>query len=476
MNKKTKRLPVNRKNIPNLRYGIIHTQFGMSDGVSIVMKQIEEIMTKEMKVPEKNIFYLVGKTPKKSKNITKHNLIYGFNRYNKLMNEKFNKGYDEKDIEKIEKAVNEAKELIKKFIEKNKIDAIIVHNATFPENFIYSIALSRYFSENKKNKKKNPKYILWWHDSFLERPKFSKPHETTKKYLTEGLPGPFVDFIVFINSTQIITAKNYFEELNEIRPGYSDYILKRYSVVYNTTDTFIHNYEELLGDKYYPFVEKFLEEFKVHKLLLENKLTINDTLFCLQHTRIVERKRIDFAIEYCYQLLSDLKKQKIKKSLYFFISGISADKSKRKLKLLNKKLSKKYNIDTFFLVFAEENKETTLSFDYYPLIFARLGGITTYFSEIEGFGNNLLEVLASGLIPIIYKYPVYKTDIEKFKFKLVELEEYEIKKENIEETIDIIKNEKKRKSWINKNLKLLQKHLPHKIIKRKLTRAIIRRR
>jgi hypothetical protein len=112
----------------------------------------------------------------------------------------------------------------------------------------------------------------------------------------------------------------------------------------------------------------------------------------------------------------------------------------------------------------------------YPRIFAKLSGFSTYFSEIEGFGNNLLEVLASGLIPVVYTYPVFKKDIAKFKFKCIALDEFKIDKKSIDQTIDIIKNNRKRKIWVNRNLEILRKNFKHQIIARKLKRAIIRER
>lgn len=165
--------------------------------------------------------------------------------------------------------------------------------------------------------------------------------------------------------------------------------------------------------------------------------------------------------------------------MYFFISGHTGQKSRQTrsaLKRLNNKLAKKYGIDTFFLVFAEDYPNTKITFEEYPKIFAKLGGITTYFSEIEGFGNNLLEVLASGLVPIVYTYPVFKQDIAKFKFKVIALDKFEIDNESIKKTIDIIKNTRKRKIWVNRNLTILNKKFQHRIIQRKLTRAIIKKR
>ena len=41
-----------KKDIPKLNYGIIHSQVGFVDGVSIVMKQVESVMVNDMGIPK----------------------------------------------------------------------------------------------------------------------------------------------------------------------------------------------------------------------------------------------------------------------------------------------------------------------------------------------------------------------------------------------------------------------------------------
>ncbi len=468
---------ITKKDVPNLRYGVIHSQFRMADGVSIVMKQIEEVLVHHKNVPKANIFYLVGKTGTRTRQITQRNILWDKHPTNRLMLKYFSQGYGGQISEKIECAITKAKNEIASFISKNNIDILIVHNSSHPVNFISSIALSRYYRDLLLNGKKTPKYILWWHDSHLERKHFAKPATDVERYLREGVPGYYVEYIIFINSLQISQADNYFMQLDETRPGYYQKVQKNHDVIYNTTDTFIDSFSDLEKDKDHNYVDQFLDDFEIRSLLESRKLDLHDTLFCLQHTRIVERKRIDFAIKYCFELLQYLIKKKKAKAIYFFISGYDHDNLRRKLNSLVKNLSLEYKIDTFFLVYAQDyKKKTSIIFEEYPRIFAKLGGFTTYFSEIEGFGNNLLEVLASGLIPVVYTYPVFKKDIAKYKFKLISLDNFTINIDSIKSLTHILYNTRKRKIWINRNLIILKKHFSHKIIARKLTRAIIRKR
>jgi mannosylglucosylglycerate synthase len=468
-----------KKDIPKLRYGIIHSQFGFTDGVSIVMKQIETIMTKEMDIPRDHIYYLVGQAKSSYINLTRNKILWHKNKVNKLMLKYFNKGYGGGISEQIELEINKTKTIIKDFIEKNKIDVVIAHNSSHPVNFISSVALSRYYRDNVNENKKTPKYLVWWHDSHLERERFKNPAVDVDRYLRQGVPGLYVEYIIFINTTQYDLAKNYFMEIGKDKLGYYEEILENHDVVYNFADILINSFKDLKKLKYAVLITNFLDGFGIKNTLQENNISLNDVQFVLQHTRIVPRKRIDFALKYSYELFDELKKKSKKRAMVFFVSGHSGDEKKyykRKLINLNKKLSEKYNTNKFFLIFAEDYPNINLNFEEYPIVFARLGGISTYFSEIEGFGNNLLEVLSGGLMPIVYTYPVFRKDIAKYNFNIVCLDKFEIDDESINKTIDLIIKDRKRSQLSDKNIEILKKKFPHKIFAAKLKRAIIRRR
>lgn len=468
----------NKKNIPTLTYAVIHSQQGRSDGVSIVMDQVEDVMIRELGIPKERIFYLTGKSGKRNNRVTVRKELFLEDPENVYMRRHYDDGFGGDRSERIERALAKAQAVIEEFMEKRKPDVLIAHNTCHPVNFILSVALHRYYRDQALQGKKTPKYILWWHDSHLERTIYKNPASDVRRYLLQGVPGRFVEYIMFINSLQFFQAESYFKALDELKPGYFEEVQKNHSVMYNTTNTFIESYEELESDKFSSQVERFLDEFKVKELLEDKRVSLAETMFCLQHTRILERKRIDFALEYCFALFAKLQKKRRfrMKAFYFLVSGHSADSTKRKLKALYKKLCQQYQMDKFFLVFAEENKKTTVKFEEFPLIFAKLKGFSTYFSEVEGFGNNLLEVLASGLIPVVYTYPVFNKDIAKYHFKMVAMDKFEVSEQSLEKTIDILQRDHKRKLWVNRNLVILKKHFPHRVIGFKLKRAIIRRR
>ncbi len=466
-----------KEDVPKLRYGILHSQFGFSDGVSVVMAQVEHVMTKHLKIPKKNIFYLVGKSKYSSPQISEKEILWDWYPVNRLMLKYYHEGYGGSRSEKIEKTLEHAKKVIGDFIKKNKIDIMIVHNSSHPINFISSIALSRHYRDSSKRDKKTPKYILWWHDSHLERKKFQNPANDIEQYLIEGVPGRYVEYIVFINSLQSEKAKKYFTKLDKIKPNFSKQISLNKNVIYNTTDTFIKSFNDLKSKDFNGKVKQFIKDFKIKELLKERELRFSEVLFCLQHTRILNRKRIDFALRYCYELLYKLKRKEDVQAIYFLVSGQHADNSKKRLVKLNQRLSKATPKCKVFLVFAEDYYDkTTIIFEDYPRIFAKLKGFSTFFSEVEGFGNNLLEVLASGLVPVIYKYPVFKKDIEKHRLNMVALDKYEIDEESLSKTVEVVTNIKKRRKMVEDNLKILKKDFPHRIMAFRLRQAITKKR
>lgn len=468
-----------KKDIPKLNYGIIHSQAGFADGVSIVMNQVEQVLVKNLGIPKSNIYYFVGKAKNPSPYIRQSKIIWHKNKNNNLINKYFNKGFGGSLSEKIESSILIAKQEIKKFICDKKIDIIIAHNTSHPVNFVLSIALSRYYRDEIEAGRKTPKYILWWHDSHLERERYSRPSHDVQNYLLEGVPGKYVEYIVFINSLQFEGAQKYLLALDKKNPGYYRYLLHNQTVIYNTATTLISSIEDLENEKFNERTEKFLNEFKINELLKKNRLKLEETQFCLQHTRIVPRKRIDFALEYSYKLFSQLKFKRLKKAMIFLVSGYHGDETgnyKRKLMRLNKKLSEKYKTNKFFLLFSEDYKKSEILFEEVPIIIRKLGGISTYFSEIEGFGNNLLEVLAAGLIPAVYTYPVFKKDLAKFKFKVVSLDKFEVTSESIDEMIKVIESDRIKLMWANQNLEILKKKFSHELMTPKLKRAILRKR
>ena len=440
------------------KIGILHSIVGFHDGVSIVIEQLAYSLQTYLDIPKKDIYFLTGDNHRHENSTVMTHESFSTDYYlNRLFAHNFSSGFTEEIIDEFETAIEHGVDVIEHFVNKNNIDIIISHNTCFPDNFILSLSLSRY---NKRHKNTAPVHIIWWHDSHLERVHYTHPCQRAKEYINEGLPGPHVDHIVFINSLQWPIACEYFKEIGG--ESLASHLNKHHSVIYNTTDAIEHDRDT--GFR----VQEFFKEYEVEKTLLEKESSVKKTIFCLQHTRIVDRKRIDIALRFCYELLRYAHHHlKEYKTVYFFISGVDTFKTgKQKLVDLNRELQREYNTTNVILEFA--NSSSDIEFKEIPSIFSYINGIATYFSEVEGFGNNLLEVLAGGLVPITYTYPVYNADIKQFHFEIIPTDSFEITNSLIESTFDLIEDKAKREVLINKNISIIEKEFSHRMIASKM--------
>ncbi len=483
LNKKSKEFDelkqIKASDIKNLCFGMMHVTYGKKDGVSIVMNQIERVLIKYLEVQKEHIFYLVGDNlHKQSTRVTKKKILGRRGAGTKIFLKDYSTGLSIGHESVLEKEIIQAERVISRFVRKNKIDVIIAHNMSIPISVVFSVALARYYQKQIEKNKQTPKYMLWWHDSHLERDFYQNPASSIKKYLWEGVPGQYIEHIFYINSFQHKNALKYF---NKIDKKLNKKFFK--SVVHNTTDLYANNLEGLQSKENSKKVEFFLHDYKIQQLAEKHQVDFKkDIIFSLQHTRILRRKRIDFALKFNFELLKKInqkkKKQETKKILYFLISGCDEDNdgTKKELKRLHKKYISEYK-EIVCLVFADDyEQQTKLKFSEYPIIFSLLNGYATFFSEIEGFGNNLLEVMAAGLIPAIYKYPAYETDIKKYRFKLIALNKFEIKDKYLIELIKILEDPERKNKFINNNLFVLKERLNHKVITKKIESAILERR
>ena len=134
-----------------------------------------------------------------------------------------------------------------------------------------------------------------------------------------------------------------------------------------------------------------------------------------------------------------------------------------------------------FMIFGENHilshRDIIVDKKYYnffeiPSIIAAHGGIGTYFSEVEGFGNNLLEILAAGLPAIINKYSVYKTDLEPLGFDLPFTEDNILDPSLIDTTFRLAADIRYRNKLVRHNLSILSEMLAHRIIAESLAPLI----
>jgi len=379
-------------NLSKLNIGILHSLIGKNDGVSIVIDQSIEAMVRYMDVSQDNIYFLSALAPARL-NKMEDDIFWHKNEANKYILKHYRTEPPEAFEEFIESHVVQAEHLIAKFIDDNHIDLFIVHNASHPTNFVYAIAVGRYFEKLRQKRQYLPRYLLWWHDSHFERERFLHPNPVIKAFLGY-IPGPYAHGIIFINTTQAALARrvymHHFNNYQETRRFFSQHT----AVIPNTCDIpwswkrqWVTS-DAPLAPPMDNFNKNFFEDIGLLEELEERQASLDETLLILQHTRVVARKRIDHAIDFAFLMHERLRKKGCKQATALIISGHSGDEDDAYVNHLrlhfDAKLNQAADPDGIILLFAEHRifaeREVIIDTRHYrfrdiPGIIARHGGI-----------------------------------------------------------------------------------------------------
>jgi glycosyltransferase involved in cell wall biosynthesis len=476
-------------NLSKLNIGILHSLIGKNDGVSIVIDQSIEAMVRYMDVSQDNIYFLSALAPARL-NKMEDEIFWHKNEANKYILKHYRTDPPEGFEGFIEDHVAQAEHLIAKFIDDYHIDLMIVHNASHPTNFVYAVAVGRYFEKLRQKRQYLPRYLLWWHDSHFERERFLHPNPVIKSFLNY-IPGPYAHGIVFINTMQAALARrvylHHFSNAQETRRFFNQHT----AVIPNTCDIpWSWKRQPSTGDALLVppmdnFNKNFFEDIGLLAELEELGASLDETLLILQHTRIVARKRIDYAIDFAFLMHERLSKKGHKKATALIISGHSGDEDDAYISQLrlhfDAKLKQAGDPEGVMLLFAEHRifaeREVIIDKRYYrfrdiPGIIALHGGIGSYFSEAEGYGNNLLEMISMGLPVLINRYPVYKKDIERLGFMLPAIEDGQFTEAFLEAAEALVIDPQKRAEAVRHNLSILDKKLSHKVISKKMEKVL----
>ena len=470
-----------------LRIGIIHSLIGKNDGVSIVIDQTVESMSHHLDINLGNFFFLAAHSSPRF-NAETDDVFWHKSEVHKHIIKNFNNP----DVDGLDELIHEnalyAKDVIKNWIDKNDIDLIIAHNTSHPYNFITAVGLGYYIEELRNEGIIWPKLMVWWHDSYFERDIFGSPNKVIQKYL-KYLPGTFVDSIAFINNQQIKLGKKVFSQYN--RQKLDKFFEQRTTVIPNTSDIqwewkhLESETETFIAPPQDNYNNSFFQDIGLVNQVKSKGFKLEDTVILLQHTRVVPRKKIELAIDLAFELEKKFRKNKINKCLAIIVSGHSGDEQNTYLNNLYEyytKLCKENPYSNVVLIFGENNilshRDIIVDKKYYkfaeiPSIVAAHGGIGTYFSDVEGFGNNLLEMISSGLPVVINKYEIYKEEIEKFGFELPSIDSGGITTELVNSAYRLLTDVPYSNKVVFHNLEVLTENLDHKIIADKLKPIIL---
>jgi hypothetical protein len=473
--------------ISHFNIGLLHSLIGKNDGVSIVIDQTVRSMVSDLNMELGNIFFLAAHSSPRF-NAETDEIFWHKNEANKSIVRYFSQEAPEWLDGMIHENALRVKEIIGEFIRRHSIDLLIAHNTSHPYNFVTAVGLGYYFEEIRKKGLVWPKILVWWHDSYFEREQFSNPNPVIRKYL-KYLPGTYVDGIVFINKAQVELARRLFRKYEN---PYEDSFFRDRAVLIPNTCSIDWKWKDadwMAADPVRPpldnYNQSFLKDIGVTEIVESSGFTLDDAVFLLQHTRIVPRKKIEIAIDFSFELEKRFLKDNRKKCIILLVSGHSGDEQFRyKEFLIDYYLIKKeaYPGSNVFLIFGENrilsHRDIIVDKKYYnfyeiPSVIASYGGIGTYFSEVEGFGNNLLEMMSAGMPVLINRYDVYKSDIESYGFDLPFINDAMLTPELVEKAYAILQDPVMSNAMVRHNLEVLDSKLGHKIIAQKLEPLII---
>lgn len=473
-------------NISHLHIGIIHSLIGKNDGVSIVIDQTVNAMVNDMGIKLGNIFFLAAHTSPRF-NAETNDIFWHKNSIHKTIIKHFCDEMPENYDVLIDEKAHEAKDIIADWVKKHGIDLIIAHNTSHPYNFLTAVGLGYYIEELRDQGIVWPKVMAWWHDSYFERDQFSNPNPTIKKYL-KYLPGTEIDGIAFINKSQPELAKKLFQSLHY--PRIEKFFDSRTEVVPNTSsidwewENKAWEDNQLVAPNHDNYNDTFFRDIGLECELEKRNFSMEDTVLLLQHTRVVPRKKIEVALDFAFKLEEKFLSENKRKCVVLLISGHSGDEQANYKQFLLDYYQNKIKETTgsnVLMIFGENrilsHRDIIVDKKYYnfyevPAIVASYGGMGTYFSEVEGFGNNLLEMISFGLPVIINKYDIFKSDIEHLGFKFPSVEDCELTQEALDESYGLLTNYVKRNQYVRHNLNILQEKLDHRIIASKLNPLI----
>lgn len=425
LNNKNNNAKNNKNKYKNI--GFISTRLSGTDGVTLETFKWAEVLEQE----GYKCFYMAGELETRSdRSYIVKKAHFNHPKIKKITQSCFNtRVRDPKMTKEIHNIKEKLKITIYKFIEKFKIDILILENClAIPINIPLGIAVTEVISES------GIPSIAHHHDLYWERKRFltNAIHEYLNMAFPPNLP-----------TMRHVVINSQADSQLSLRSGISS------TIIPNVMDF------ESKPPRINSFSADVKKSFGIH----------HDEFFILQPTRVVRRKKIERAIE----LVSRLK---LKTKL--IVSHASRDEGSSYEKRV-KEYAKIMKINALFVSKNINNsrgrtknngKIYTLG-DVYPH-----ADLITFPSSVEGFGNAFLEAIYFKKPIVINNYPVFITDIKPHGFKVIEFDEF-ITENTIAQTKEILLNSKLSKKWGEHNFELGKKLYSFSVLKQKLNTIII---
>ncbi|MFC1728048.1 glycosyltransferase [Nanoarchaeota archaeon] len=420
-----------------MRVGIICSRLGGLDGVSLevdkwttVLKRMghEVYFCVGEKIDEKGSSLLTGDDYfelKKSHIIPKMSFSTKDNK--RIQRIAYGKRHTELR-ELIEKNAEEIKDEIEKWMDRRKIDMLVIQNASaIPMHLPLGVALGRLVRGN------DIPTIAHHHDFEWERKKYKKMNDVVREYIDEYFPFDH-------RTVQHVVINKIAEQELYKKKGIKSLILPNVFMY--------HGMRNLTDD----FNRKFREDFKIKE----------DEIIAFSPVRVIPRKDLRTAI----RIVSALNK-KLGKKVVLIVSGFTSDVGKPHQRNLMR-MAKRLKVKIKFIhnrIKARRHKKFYSLWDIYPH-----ADIVLYPSKIEGWGNAIGEAIAFKKMLVVRRYPVYRTDIEPLGFDFIAFNKY--CKNVVNNIAHSLNNPKETQKRVEKNFKIAKDKISYQTLRKKLKRII----
>jgi len=332
----------------------------------------------------------------------------------------------------VENEVKAIKKDIIKWIEKKKIDLLIVENASCnPLHISLGIAIARIIRGEEIPA------ILHHHDFAWERRGIGKENRIYENYIKYYFPFDHrkVKHVV-INKVAKVELKKRYKIKSIVIPNVFNY-KERFKVKDN-------------------FNKNFRKDFD-----LEEK-----DIIALAPVRVVPRKDLKTAIK----IVAELDKR-LDQHVVLVITGFTTDVGKPHETSLRRS-AEKLNCDVRFIGdrikarrYKTDGKRYYSLWDVYPY-----ADLIVYPSIWEGWGNAFGEALAFKKLIVVRRYLIYRTDIEPLGFKTISFNKYG--KNVINRIIHHLNHSEEIKQMAENNFEIAKRKLNYDLLDRKLRRTI----
>lgn len=280
---------------------------------------------------------------------------------------------EEKIMAEIERIAKIIEERINAFIKINNIGIIHIRNISLPWHLPSAIAWRRIIENNPDRL-----FILHHHDFIWEASggtSYETPYSKINNLITSNCPPRITSQNCIHIAINSIAAKEF-----EQRYGTKPHVLP---------DSFDFDKN--------PPKEKFTTQQLVQ---MRKDMEIGETDFVVGvATRIIKRKKIENTIALAAAFQRHLGESK--KVVIAFMQN--EDTNTEYLQQLLS-LAQQHGIEVKMIFQGKNNA------DFYDLY--AIPDVIPFCPEYEGFGNQLLEIIWSGFIPIVNEYPVFQADIK----------------------------------------------------------------